>query len=156
MSHNASVFRGLVTTFGWRVGTCCNKSLTTLVTKQTQRLRSFHLHLHLHLSLNRGGRWDTTDDYTTSFFLFFSVFYCPLGLSELRVCPFPDIVFPPLFLSALSSSSLSLRLAGGFWADLMNGTCLYHFSLCLFTMVKRSLCDLIACWILAQTSWGHL
>ena len=31
-------------------------------------------------------------------------------------------------------------------------TCPYHCSLCLFTMVRRSLCGPIACWILAQTS----
>ena len=28
------------------------------------------IHLHLHLSLNRGGRWGTTDDITTSFLHF--------------------------------------------------------------------------------------
>ena len=33
---------------------------------------------------------------------FFSVFRFPLGLGELQACPFPDVVFPPLFLSALS------------------------------------------------------
>ena len=31
-------------------------------------------------------------------------------------------------------------------------TCPYHCSLCLFMMVRRSSCGLIACWILAQTS----
>ena len=31
-------------------------------------------------------------------------------------------------------------------------TCLYHFSLRLFTMVRRSSCGPIACWILAWTS----
>ena len=30
--------------------------------------------------------------------------------------------------------------------------CPYHFSLHLFTMVRRSLCGPISCWILAQTS----
>ena len=30
--------------------------------------------------------------------------HCPLGLGELQACPFPDVVFPPLPLSALSSS----------------------------------------------------
>ena len=34
---------------------------------------------------------------------FFPVLHCPLGLVELRACPFPDVVFPPLPLSALSS-----------------------------------------------------
>ena len=36
-------------------------------------------------------------------------------------CPFPDVVFPPLPLSVLSSSPLSLCLAQWFWPDLMNG-----------------------------------
>ena len=31
-------------------------------------------------------------------------------------------------------------------------TCPYYCSLCLFTMVRRSLCCPIACWILARTS----
>ena len=57
-----------------------------------------------HQSLNREGRWGTTDDFTTSF-LYFSLFStAPLGLGELQACPCPDDVFPPLYLSALSSS----------------------------------------------------
>ena len=31
-------------------------------------------------------------------------------------------------------------------------TCPYHFSMCLFTLVRRSLCGLITYWILAETS----
>ena len=50
----------------------------------------------------------------------FPVLHCPLGLGELWACPFPNAVFPPLFLSALSSS-LSLWLARWVWPDLMNG-----------------------------------
>ena len=34
----------------------------------------------------------------------FSVLHCPLRLGELQVCPFLYVVFPPLLLSALSSS----------------------------------------------------
>ena len=33
----------------------------------------------------------------------FAVFNYPLGLGELQACPFPDVVFPTLPLSALSS-----------------------------------------------------
>ena len=51
---------------------------------------------------------------------FFPVLHCPLGLGELQACPFPDVVFPPLPLSALSSSPLSLCLARWFWPVLMN------------------------------------
>ena len=35
---------------------------------------------------------------------FFPVLHCPLELAELQACPFPDVVFPPFPLSALSSS----------------------------------------------------
>ena len=51
----------------------------------------------------------TTDDFT-----FFYVFYCPLGLGGLQARPFPDVVFPPLFLSILSSSSFYCALQDGF------------------------------------------
>ena len=113
---------------------------------------------HHHLSINREGRWGTTDDFTTGFLhyslgrwgttddfttgflhyslflqnppsLFFSerwqstlfqifpllpVFHCPLGLGELQACPFPDVVFPPLPLSALSPSLFHCALQYGF------------------------------------------
>ena len=39
-------------------------------------------------------------------FSIFTVLHCPLGLAELQACPFRDVVFPPLPLSALSSSSV--------------------------------------------------
>ena len=45
-------------------------------------------HTNHHQSLNREGRWGTTDDFTTTF-LYFSVFHHPLGLSELQARPFP-------------------------------------------------------------------
>ena len=41
---------------------------------------------------------------------FFSVLRCPLGLAELQACPFPDVVFPPFPLSALSSSPFHCAL----------------------------------------------
>ena len=44
----------------------------------------------------------------------FPVLPCPLGLGELQVCPFPDVVFPPLPLSALSSSPFHCALQDGF------------------------------------------
>ena len=34
--------------------------------------------------------------------IFSYVLHCPLGLGELQACPFPDVVFPRLFLSAFS------------------------------------------------------
>ena len=45
---------------------------------------------------------------------FFSVFHCPLGFGELQVCPFLDVVFPPLLLSALSSSPFHCASQDGF------------------------------------------
>ena len=41
---------------------------------------------------------------------FFSLLHCPLGLGELRACPFPDVVFTPLSLSALPSSPFRCAL----------------------------------------------
>ena len=41
------------------------------------------------------------------------VSFCPLGLAELQACPFPDVVFPPLPLSALSSSPFHCALQDG-------------------------------------------
>ena len=45
---------------------------------------------------------------------FFSVLHCPLGLGELQACPFPDVVLPPHFLSALFSSPFHCALQHGF------------------------------------------
>ena len=67
-----------------------------------------------HLSLNREGRWGTTDDFITSFLHLFPVLRCPLGLGELHACPFPDVVFPPLPLSALSYSPFHCALQDDF------------------------------------------
>ena len=68
-----------------------------------------------HLSLTREGRWCTTHDFTNSFVhFFFSVLHCPGGLGELQACPLPDVVFPPLPLSALSSSPFHCALQDGF------------------------------------------
>ena len=45
---------------------------------------------------------------------FVPVLHCPLGLCEHQACPFPDVVFPPLPLSALSSSPFHCVLQDGF------------------------------------------
>ena len=105
------------------------------------------LHLCLHLSLNCGSHWGSADDCTTISPPFFCVLHCPLGL---QACPFPDIVFlPPLFLSASSSSLFNVPCKMVLAGPDERETCLYHFILCLFTMVRRlSSWDLIACWIL--------
>ena len=45
---------------------------------------------------------------------FSPVLHCPLGLAGLQACPFPDVVFPLLPLSALSSSPFHCALQDGF------------------------------------------
>ena len=45
---------------------------------------------------------------------FFPVLHYPMGLGELQACPLPDVVFPPLPLSALSSSPFDCALQDGF------------------------------------------
>ena len=66
-----------------------------------------------HLSLNREGRLGTTDDFTTSF-LHFSLFSTALwDLANSR--PVNSLMlFPPLTLSALSSSPFHCALQNGF------------------------------------------
>ena len=44
----------------------------------------------------------------------FPVLHCTLGQGELQACLFPDVVFPPLPLSALSSSPFHCALQDGF------------------------------------------
>ena len=90
------------------------KASTGLKASQGKETRPFlptQDHHHHHLPLNHEGRWGTTDDFATSFLHFFPVLHCPLGLGELQACPFPNVVFPPLPQSALSSFPLSLCLA---------------------------------------------
>ena len=45
---------------------------------------------------------------------FFPVLHCPLGFAELQACPFPDVFFPPLPLSDLSSFPFHCALQDGF------------------------------------------
>ena len=85
-------------------------------------------------------------------FSIFSVLHCPLGLGEFQACPFPDAVFPPHPFSALSSSPFHCTSQGGFGQTWWKGDMTYHYCLRLFTMVRRSSCGPIACWILARTS----
>ena len=77
-----------------------------------------HRHHH-HLFLDREARWGTTDDFATSFLhllcsRLLSVLDCPLGLGELQACPFIDVVFPPLRLSAFSTPPFHCALQDGF------------------------------------------
>ena len=63
----------------------------------------------------------------------FPVLHCPRGLGELQACP-----FSPLSLSALSSSPFTVPCKMVFARPDERGTCPYHCSLRLFTVVRRS------------------
>ena len=78
---------------------------------------------------------------------FSPVLHCPLGLAELQACPFPYAVFPSLSLSALSSSPFHCALQDGLARPDERETWPYHWSLRLFTIVRRSSCGPIPCWI---------
>ena len=68
-----------------------------------------------------------------------------------QVWPFPDVVFPPLPLSALSSSPFHCALQDVFCRTWWTVDMTYYCSLRLFTMVRSSH-GLIAYLILARTS----
>ena len=78
-----------------------------------------HHHHYHHLSLNREGRWGTTDDFATSS-LHFSLFSTALwDLANSR--PVHSLMSSHLFLYLPCIFPLSLCLARWFWPDLMNG-----------------------------------
>ena len=111
-----------------------------------------HHHHHHHQSLNREGCWGTTDDFATSF-LHFSLFSAALldlpnsrpvhslmSSSHLFLCPpylLPPFTVPCKMVLARPDEQET-------WP--------YHCSLRLFTIVRRSSCGPIACWILAHIS----
>ena len=107
---------------------------------------------HHHVSLNREGRWHTTDNFATSF-LHFSLFSTALwDLTNSRLVH-PLMLSSHLFLSLpclLPPFTVPCKMVLARPDE--RGTCPYHSSLRLFTMVKRSSCGLIASWILARTS----
>ena len=105
-----------------------------------------------HLPLNCEGRWGTTDDFATSFLHFplFSNALCCLPnsrpvhslmlSSHLFLCL--PCVLPPFTVHCVMVSARPNE----------RETWPYHCSLRLFTMVRRSSCGPIACWVLARTS----
>ena len=52
--------------------------------------------------------------FRNQFSRFFPVLHCPLGPAEPQACPFPNVVVPPLPLSALPSSPFHCALQDGF------------------------------------------
>ena len=73
--------------------------------------RVFHHHHHHHLSLNARVVWAPQMIRQPVS----SILRCsPLGPAELQACPFPEVVFLPLPLSASSSSPFHCALQDGF------------------------------------------
>ena len=108
--------------------------------------------VNLYLSSNRGCRWCTTDDFTTSFvhFSLFSASLWDLANSTPVHSQIMSSYFSVCLPCLLPPSIVSCKMV---WARPdERETCPDHFSLRLFAMVKRSSCGPIACWILAQTS----
>ena len=94
-------------------------------------------------------------------FAFFPVLHCPLGLCKLQACPFPDIVFPPLPLSALSSSPFRCSLQDGFgqtWWTLNMTIPLQFASLYNGLRVVRlpngSWCKMNVLWLILKALFG--
>ena len=111
----------------------------------------YHYHHH-HQSLNREGRWGSIDDFATSF-LHFPLFSTALWdlpnsrpvhslvlSSHLFLCP--PCLLPPFTVPC------KMVLARPDEREI----CAYHCGLRLCTMVRRSSCGPIACWILTRTS----
>ena len=105
----------------------------------------------LHLSLDFGGHWGTTDDFTTSF-LGFSLFSTALwDLANSR--PVHSLMLSShIFCLPCLLPPFTVPCKMVLTSSDERETCTYHFSFRLFTMVRRSLCGPIACWILIQTS----
>ena len=106
----------------------------------------------IHLSPNRHRHWGTTDDFTTNF-LHFSLFSTALWdlansrpVHSMRLASHLFFCLPCLLPPFTVPCKMVLARPDE-WE-----TCQYHRNLRLFTMVVRSSCGLIACWILAQTS----
>ena len=108
-------------------------------------------HRH-HLSLNRERRFGTTDDFTTSFLHFSLSFIALWNLANSRTVHFLMLsshlfLFQPCLL-ILFTVPCKMVLARPDERE----TWPYHCSLRFITMVRRSSCGPIACWILARTS----
>ena len=110
-------------------------------------LSSNHL-MSAHQSFNREGHWGTTDDFATSF-LHFSLFYTALwDLPNSRPVHSPMlsshlVLYLPCLLPPFTVPC-KMVLARPDERE----TWPYHCILRLFSMVRRSLCGPIACWIL--------
>ena len=111
-----------------------------------------HNHHHHHLSLNREGRWGTTDNLTTNFFHFslFCTALCDLAnprpVHSLMLSSHLFLCLPCLLPPFTVPCKMVLAKPDE------RETCSYHFGLHFFTMVRKSSYGPVACWIMAQTS----
>ena len=106
----------------------------------------------VHLSLNRGGRWGKTDDFTTNFH-HFSLFSSALwDLANSKPFHSPNLSSHLFFCLACLLAPFTVPRKMVLARPYERETRPYHFSLRLSTTVRRSLCGPIACWILARTS----
>ena len=109
-----------------------------------------HHHHHHYQSLNREGRWGTTDDFATSFlhFSLFSTAFWDLPNSRpvhsLMLSSHLFLCLPCLLPPFTVPCKMVLARPDE------RETWPYHCSLCLFTVVRSS-CGPTACWILART-----
>ena len=93
---------------------------------------------HHHLSLNREGRWGTTDDFATSF-LHFPLFSTALwDLANSR--PVHSLMLSSHLFLCLVFIPLLLCLGRGFWPDLMNGRHDHTTAVCVSLRWLGSLC----------------
>ena len=109
-------------------------------------------HHHHHLSLNRDGRWCTTDDFITSFlhsFLSSTALWDLANSRPVHSLMLSSHLFPCLpCLLCPFTVPCKMVLARPDERE----TWPYHCSLHLFTIIRRSSCGPIVCWILARTS----
>ena len=95
-------------------------ALSKYLYKFAEGLSKHHYHHHHHQSLNREGRWGTTNDLATSF-LHFPCFPLPSGTWRTPGLSSPWCCLPISSFVRFVFFPLSLCLARWFWPDLMNG-----------------------------------
>ena len=97
-----------------------------------------HHHQHQHQSLNRKGRWGTTDDFATGL-LHIPCSSLPSGTCRTLGLSIPWCCLPTCSSACLVFFPLSLRLARWFWPDLMNGRHDHNTAVCISLLSSRGL-----------------
>ena len=107
---------------------------------------------HHHQSLNREGRWGTTDDFAT-IFLHFSLFSTALWDILANSRPVQSLMLSSHLVLCLSCllPRFTVPCKKVLTRPDERETWPYHCSLRLFTIIRSS-CGPIACWILARAS----